>query len=143
MHYMDERETFDTNGRLCGYSECLEMLRRHQANYKRRIQYLEEENKKLRDEHFKDEFVQELQKKNERLLQDSRRGFPITEEEKEAIRDWQETHLKKKHPRALEEPGYFGAIGGNWTYTFIPTSIGIIGEVSCHCGDKYCFSDLM
>ena len=62
---MDERETFDSEGRLSGYSECLEMLRRHQNNYKRRIKYLEDENRKLKDEHFKDKYIQELQKENE------------------------------------------------------------------------------
>ena len=72
----------------------------------------------------------------------TRIGFPVTEEEDKAIRKWQETHLREKHPEALEDPSYFGAIGGNWTYKFIPTSIGTIGEVKCSCGEKYCFSDL-
>ena len=143
MYDMDEKEVFDADGRLSGYSECLEMLRRHQANYRRRIEYLENENRKLKDEHFKDNYIKKLQNENERILSDSRRGFPITEEEDRAIRKWQQSHLTEKHPEALKNQGYFGPIGGNWTFTFIPTSIGIIGEVSCYCGEKYCFSDLL
>jgi len=142
MCELDEIEIMDSNGKLAGYSDCLDMLRRHQAKYKSRIRYLEEENRKLKDEQFKDTYIQKLQADNKRILDDARRGFPVTVEEDKSIRKWQETHLREKHPEALEDPSYFGAIGGNWTYIFIPTSIGTIGEVRCHCGEKYCFSDL-
>lgn len=36
-----------------------------------------------------------------------------------------------------------GCIGGNYSYIFIPTSIGIIGEIQCSCGEKFTFCELM
>ena len=33
-----------------------------------------------------------------------------------------------KHPEKL------GAIGGGFTYTFTPTSIGVIVKIKCYCG---------
>ena len=35
-----------------------------------------------------------------------------------------------------------GAIGGTFTYEFIPTSIGTIGTIKCTCGDSFTFEDL-
>lgn len=50
-------------------------------------------------------------------------------------------YLKEKHrDRNLN---WAEAIGGKFTYTFIPTSIGVIGEVTCSCGESMTFSNLM
>ena len=69
------------------------------------------------------------------------RGFEITEEEGIMIRAWQENHLKEKHPKAVNNPGYFDVSGANWKYTFIPTGLGTVRIVECACGEKYDFSD--
>lgn len=65
-------------------------------------------------------------------------GFPISKEEKESIRHWIDEHEYEKHGGKL----YGGAIGGAYTYKFTPTSIGIVGEVECNCGEKFCFREL-
>jgi hypothetical protein len=37
-----------------------------------------------------------------------------------------------------------GAIGGTWTYKFVPTSIGTIGTCICgKCQEEFTFQDLM
>ena len=88
----------------------------------------------------KDEELVKLKKENERLNKEllGGKGFFITAEEKESINEWIEQHIKEKH----NGNHYAGAIGGRFTYKFIPTSIGEIGEIVCSCGDKFCFREL-
>ena len=59
------------------------------------------------------------------------RGFPISAEAKSRINEWKKNH---RHDG--------GAIGGTFTYEFIPTSIGTIGTIKCACGDSFTFEDL-
>lgn len=49
------------------------------------INSLQEENNRLRDEHYKDEELKKLQEKIDHLEGDCVRGFPITEKEQEKI----------------------------------------------------------
>ena len=94
-----------------------------------RINYLENENKALKDEHFKDETIAALTAEIEDL--ERRDGFMIYPDESEKINEWLKDH---NH--------YSGAVGGNITYSFTPTSIGIIGTVKCSCGKSLCFREL-
>lgn len=102
------------------------------------IQHLENENKTLRDEKWKDNELQDMKKTYEAMRDDYYRGFPISKKEKDAIYKWQENHLINQHglntpvKRALSG----GVIGGNFKYQFIPTSIGTMG--TCICGS--CFA---
>ena len=49
------------------------------------ISRLEETNKKLRNEHYKDEELQKMKQEVKAMKEDYYRGFPITKEEEEAI----------------------------------------------------------
>lgn len=42
--------------------------------------------------------------------------------------------LNKFHPKCQKK--YLGAIGGGLEYIFIPTSLGTIAKVKCHCGEE-------
>lgn len=106
------------------------------------ISALQAENKQLKDEHYKDKEISRLNAVLESALDDLNRGFPINSEEYERIERWKLEHLKTKHPKAFANPGYFGAIGGNFSYRFTPTSIGTAGVVACTCGDEFCFREL-
>ena len=64
--------------------------------------------------------------------------FIITNKECKEIDKWISNHIKQKH----HGNSYAGAIGGRFTYQFIPTSIGTVGEIICSCGEKFCFRDL-
>lgn len=55
--------------------------------YEKRIKYLEEENKKLKDEHYKDSEMQRMEAELKKAKEDLYRGFPISEKEQEKIRD--------------------------------------------------------
>lgn len=100
-----------------------------------RNQILSDENKKLKDEHYKDAEIQRLLAENEKYRAELRRGFYISEEEQEDINKWEKEHIKAKH----KGKSYSGTIGGRFKYIFTPTSIGEIGEIECSCGEKYTF----
>ena len=95
--------------------------------------------KELR-EYNKDVEIQKLQEEIKELKNRKFEGFNfnITKEELAKINEWKEKHVEEKHDGSY----YAGAIGGMFTYQFIPTSIGDIGEVICSCGEKFCFREL-
>ncbi len=114
------------------------------------IEKLRTENEEMKSEYYKDESIIKMQKKIDELKdkvstirKSSMRGFPISEEEEKKITEWQNKHLKKKHwDKEHDCPKSAGAIGGRFSYHFVPTSIGVIGEVHCTCGKKFCFQEL-
>lgn len=113
--------------------------------YEKRIKYLEEENKKLKDEHYKDSEMQRMKTELEKAKDDLYRGFPISEEEEKRIEEWQDKHDAEKHGlKTLEQKIRAGGCsGGRYSYCFCPTAIGVIGEIKCSCGEKFTFQDLM
>lgn len=101
---------------------------------------VEDADKKLK-EWNKDEEIQKLKEQLEakRHEEANRMVFIISAEEKEAINNWIDKHIEEKHGGNR----YAGAIGGQFTYKFIPTSIGEIGEIVCGaCGESFCFREL-
>ena len=102
---------------------------------KRMISDLREENTKLKYAAYQDEELQKMKTELEETRKDYNRGFPISEEEHKHIKAWMTEH-EKRHSN------YSGAIGGGYTYCFIPTSIGIIGTVKCTCGAEFTFREL-
>ena len=91
-------------------------------------------------EYNKDVEIQKLQNEIDELKNRKFEGFNfnISKEELAKINEWKEKHVEEKHDGSY----YAGAIGGMFTYQFIPTSIGDIGEIICSCGEKYCFREL-
>lgn len=111
--------------------------------YEKRIKYLEEENKKLKDEHYKDSEMQRMKTELEKAKEDLYRGFPISKEEEEKIKEWQDKHDAEAHGlKTFKERVHAGGcIGGRYTYEFIPTSIFTVGIIKCSCGEKYKFTE--
>jgi len=109
-----------------------------------RIQYLEEENKKLKDEAYKDSELQSMKVQFERMQAEYYRGFPISESEDAAIKEWMEMHDRKAHGLTTDamrmKAG--GCIGGRYSYHFTPTGIGTSGVVRCSCGAEFEFQEL-
>lgn len=101
------------------------------------IKCLRTENAHLKDEHYKDEELARMKTERDLAIKEADLGFPMTEEEVKVVNSWMGEHSKKKHGNKI-----CGAIGGRYTYKFIPTSIGIIGEVECTCGKKFTFREL-
>ena len=114
----------------------------HQENV---INNLLEQNKQLRDEHYKDKELQKIKSQLEQIKKELYQGFPISNKEVEDIRNWQLQHEAEAHDaKTIEERlRYCGAIDGKYEYRFIPTSIGTFGEiVCCSCGEKFVFQTL-
>lgn len=111
--------------------------------YEKRIKYLEEENKKLKDEHYKDSEMQRMKAELKEAKEDLYRGFPIFKEEEKRIKKWQDKHDAEAHGlKTFKERVHAGGcIGGRYTYEFIPTSIFTVGIIKCSCGEKYKFTE--
>lgn len=113
--------------------------------YEQRIKYLEGENKRLKDEQYKDSEMQRMKAELKEAKEDLYRGFSISKEEEEKIREWELKHdaevhgLKTMKQRLRAE----GCCGGRRTYKFVPTSLGTLGEVVCSCGEKFTFQDFL
>ncbi len=105
------------------------------------VKGLEEDNERYRkqlNEYDKEKEIAKRDKEIKSLRAELAQGFGITDEEWEAIHKWQDNHIKKAHSGNT----YAGAIGGRWTFEFIPTSIGDIGTVKCECGAEFIFREL-
>lgn len=63
--------------------------------------------------------------------------FDLSESQTEQAVAWVDKHTKEKHPK----PRHDGAIGGRYTWSFTPTSIGMVAKVTCACGEKIDLSD--
>ena len=85
----------------------------------------------LKQEKWADERLIEMKDKLKTMSEEYYRGFPISAESESRINEWKKNH---RHSG--------GAIGGTFTYEFIPTSIGTIGTIKCACGDSFTFEDL-
>ena len=85
----------------------------------------------LKQEKWADERLIEMKDKLETMSEEYYRGFPISAETESRINEWKKNHRHNG-----------GAIGGTFTYEFIPTSIGTIGTIKCACGDSFTFEDL-
>ena len=109
---------------------CLALKDKFMRQFEKNI-LLEEELEKLKNGVWENEEIARRKAENERLKEENRYGFPISKKEHEAINKFiSENNL----PRTT--------IGGGFTYTFVPTSIGVIGEIECVNGNKLKFRDL-
>lgn len=106
-----------------------------------KIEYLREEIKRLKDENWKDNELQSMKEQYDKMREDYYRGFPISKEEKEKINAWINKHEEEKHPRSKMDCPRGGAIGGCYSYHFVPTSIGTFGTIECTCGEKFEFQE--
>lgn len=92
------------------------------------IDNLHKELAAIKEEKWRDEELQKIQKQLEDARSDMSRGFPITKDELEQINKWKKSHDTKIHKNP---EGYHGTAGGGYTYEFYPTGIGTFA--SCYC----------
>lgn len=110
----------------------------------RRIKYLEKENKELKDEHYKNSEMQIMKEQLDRMRKDYYRGFPISDKEDDAIKEWCNKHDVEAHGlNTLDKKlKAGGCIGGRYSYKFVPTSIGVSGSIVCSCGASFEFQEI-
>lgn len=113
------------DGSICimqNIKKVLQELYDHYRSVANRNEYLLEENKRLKSEAYKDEELSKMKDQYDKMNADYYRGFPISENENNKINEWIDKISK-------EYPGNEGAIGGRFTYEFIPTGVGTYGKI--------------
>jgi len=66
--------------------------------------------------------------------------FSVDDASLEKVKDWIASH-DKTHIRAEQRVRYAGAIGGEYTWCFTPTSLGDVCKVKCSCGETLDVTD--
>ena len=93
----------------------------------------------LNNKYDENEEIKELKKRLREESYKNLNGFPITEDELKTINEWKEKHEAEVHNGS----SYAGAIGGRYSYHFVPTSIGTSGTIKCSCGAKFEFQEIV
>lgn len=114
-----------------GISRQLKEIEEEYNNLKERNVYLQKENDRLKSENYKDSELAAMKEKCEKMEKDLLRGFPISQEEQDAIVNWcwkhADTYENEHH--TIDE------------YEFTPTEIGTFGTVRCTCGREFTFQE--
>lgn len=124
--------------------DCVRAILCRNKNNEDKIKRLEEENKKLKEEVWKDEELSNMKERLEKMRKDYYRGFPITESEEKAIKEWQKKHEEEVHGLTTDKMKLKaqGVCGGRYSYHFVPTSIGTSGVIRCSCGAEFEFQEI-
>lgn len=125
------------------FDDCIAALRRRNEDQIKQIEYLEKENKELRNNHYKDAELQRVNSDLKKMRNDYNRGFPISEEEQKLINKWKEKHETEIHKVATADHKSKIATHGSYSYHFVPTSIGTSGTIRCSCGAEFEFCKLI
>ena len=96
---------------------------------------LREENKRLKEERYEDNELARMKNELEEAYASLRRGFPISEFEKQRLEAWTKQHTLTHIPNPSKHK-----YGVSYLYEFRPTEIGTFGTVKCGiCGAEYDF----
>lgn len=121
------------------FEDCIKSLEEYNQKQEQKIAALQAENNLLKEEFYKDKIIKRLKEEVSNLQSELRLSFDVSEEEWEEIKKWKKNHEQEKH----EGNNYHGAIGGNYSYVFVPTSIGTIGTIRCSCGEEFTFQNII
>lgn len=123
--------------------KCMKMLRYRFDDQKKTIDNLRNQIKELTDSQYKDKELQKMKAELEKMQREYNRGFQITDKEWGAIEAWKEKHDREVNGLTECNERAGGAIGGRYTFEFIPCSIGTVGTVKCgDCREKFTFREL-
>lgn len=118
--------------------DIMDELGRCIKHLKNRIEDLESELGKVTAEKYKDDELKRMKTELDSIKEERYYGFEITKEEHDKIESWKDDWFKRKKSGYK----YMGAIGGGFTYKFIPTSIGVVGVVIAPDGEEFNFQEL-
>jgi Mg2+ and Co2+ transporter CorA len=122
---------------------CLEGIRKINQHNQIVIESLKKENSELKEKHYKDTEMKDMKHRLDKMQKDYWRGFPISEEEQKAIKDWKRKHDEQDHGYTPEiRMKAEGCSGGRYKYVFVPTSLGVSGRIVCHCGVEFEFQEI-
>lgn len=118
-------------------NELCDIIKTRDDWYENELAKRTEELNRVKNEKFKDEEIMRLKEKINQL-ESSFSDFALNRTEMSAVESWIEKHIEEKHGGNT----YAGAIGGRFSYVFVPTSLGVIGTIRCGCGEEFCFRDI-
>ena len=119
-------------------SNCFDSIEAHINQLQEQKDKLQQELsvlKETKEELWKDKEIQKMKAERDSAIEDLNRGFGISEEEYKNLREWKQKHYTQHY--------LGGTIGGQYTYEFIPTSIGTIGTIKCSCGASFDFQKIL
>lgn len=136
---------------VAGLDKTLESLRTRYTDMQERMENAIEarreaekelgELKAKRKEEVRDEYVKQLEADLVEERKERRHSFTINDKKWNEMVEWQEEHVLEKHSYIDENgkkcPKLSGAIGGRFSYVFVPTSIGIFAKCKCGCGEEF------
>lgn len=97
------------------------------------ITRLREENKRLRDEAYKDFELQMMKSKCEAMQEELNRGFTISEDEESMINIWVMNHMRNRHQTV-------GYSNDQFKYEFQEFAEVEFGTIICtKCGERFTF----
>lgn len=142
-----QKHTDDINSSFGTSSGWLKPLDELFDNIRKRMQWyvddntrLREENKNLKDEHYKDRELKRLNKELEETKDNLYRGFPIYKDEFDNIEKWQQSHMEKMHPRKPQKKIVkYWAESPDYNYVFSPFNLGISQKCYCETCRKKAF----
>lgn len=135
-------EYWKSNGiHVYDFDKCIAALKQRHDDQEKRIEYLEKENKELKDNNYKDSQLKEMKDRLDRMTKEYNRGFPISEDEQKMIDDWKVKHEAEVHGAITFDQRLkrSGVCGGNYIYKFVPTNIGTSGIIECSCRARFEF----
>lgn len=147
---LNENKTFSFKDYLFRIEEkyhdiCLENdeLKKEKERLETINKILKDSNEKLQSGIFEFEYIKKCHEEIKELNNMLRQGhlFELSGYEKQKIAEWRRKHDEEVHGADYDNHKfrYNGAIGGEYTYCFTPTSIGTVGIVKCCCGEEYVF----
>ena len=145
---MGEYGTYDTETgeftQVYELEKCLRAIRVRNSDNERHIKYLEEENKKLKENNYKDEELSKMKQQLDEMQKDYWRGFPISKDEENAIEEWKKKHDEDVHGLTTNNLRMKaeGVSSGRYSYHFVPTALGTSGVIKCSCGAKFEFQEI-
>ena len=145
---MGEYGTYDTETgeftQVYELEKCLRAIRVRNSDNERHIKYLEEENKKLKENNYKDEELSKMKQQLDEMQKDYWRGFPISKDEENAIEKKKKKHDEDVHGLTTNNLRMKaeGVSGGRYSYHFVPTALGTSGVIKCSCGAKFEFQEI-
>lgn len=121
---------------MLSFDEHLKMLKEKYDKECKRSEHLMKEIENVKDEKFKDKELQKMKQELKTMREEYYRGFPISKDEEEEIKEFMKKHNEK-------HGGYHGCSGGGFAYIFYPTAIGTSGVVRCdRCKEEFEFQEI-
>ena len=121
------------------FKDMMSYFQEYEEYQQNSIDYYRNRVHELEDAHYKDGKIKKLEEQLNSAVKELAKSYHIPAEAEEQFKEWRARHTEEKHNVSRNDiKGILkleGAVGGRWSYNFVPTSIGTI--ISCRCDSCY------